>query len=92
MRVGLATDHGGFELKEELVAKLKAAGIPEPKDLSVIFDPRASGHVTIPDVSQTNWTYVMPTLAAFFGNSLDNPTPTLDKYGIDFFCLNRKFH
>ena len=26
MRVGLATDHGGFELKEELVAKLKAAG------------------------------------------------------------------
>jgi ribose 5-phosphate isomerase B len=26
MRVGLATDHGGFELKEELVAQLKAAG------------------------------------------------------------------
>ena len=25
MRVGLATDHGGFELKEELIAKLKAA-------------------------------------------------------------------
>ena len=26
MRIGLATDHGGFELKEELVAQLKAAG------------------------------------------------------------------
>jgi ribose 5-phosphate isomerase B len=26
MRVGIATDHGGFALKEELVAKLKAAG------------------------------------------------------------------
>ena len=26
MRVGLATDHGGFELKEELVAQLNAAG------------------------------------------------------------------
>ncbi len=26
MLVGLATDHGGFELKEELVAQLKAAG------------------------------------------------------------------
>ena len=26
MRVGIATDHGGYGLKEELVAKLKAAG------------------------------------------------------------------
>jgi len=26
MRVGIATDHGGFGLKEELVAKLRAAG------------------------------------------------------------------
>jgi ribose 5-phosphate isomerase B len=26
MRVGIATDHGGFELKEELVAKIRAAG------------------------------------------------------------------
>ncbi len=26
MRVGIATDHGGFELKEELAARLKAAG------------------------------------------------------------------
>jgi ribose 5-phosphate isomerase B len=26
MRVGVATDHGGFALKEELVAKLRAAG------------------------------------------------------------------
>jgi ribose 5-phosphate isomerase B len=26
MRVGLATDHGGFTLKEELVAQLRAAG------------------------------------------------------------------
>ena len=26
MRVGIATDHGGFGLKEELVAQLKAAG------------------------------------------------------------------
>ena len=26
MRVGIATDHGGFALKEELVAQLRAAG------------------------------------------------------------------
>lgn len=26
MRVGIATDHGGFSLKEELAARLKAAG------------------------------------------------------------------
>ena len=26
MRVGIATDHGGFGLKEELVARLRAAG------------------------------------------------------------------
>lgn len=26
MKVGIATDHGGFELKEELIAKLRAAG------------------------------------------------------------------
>jgi ribose 5-phosphate isomerase B len=26
MRIGIATDHGGFELKEELVAQLRAAG------------------------------------------------------------------
>ena len=26
MRVGLATDHGGFQLKEELVSQLRAAG------------------------------------------------------------------
>ena len=26
MRVGIATDHGGFALKEELVAHLRAAG------------------------------------------------------------------
>jgi len=26
MRVGIATDHGGFELKEDLAARLRAAG------------------------------------------------------------------
>lgn len=26
MRIGIATDHGGFELKEQLVAKLKSTG------------------------------------------------------------------
>jgi ribose 5-phosphate isomerase B len=26
MRIGIATDHGGFDLKEELVAQLRAAG------------------------------------------------------------------
>jgi ribose 5-phosphate isomerase B len=26
MRIGIATDHGGFGLKEELIAKLRAAG------------------------------------------------------------------
>ena len=26
MRVGIATDHGGFALKEELVARIRAAG------------------------------------------------------------------
>ena len=28
MRVGIATDHGGFALKEDLIAKLNAAGHP----------------------------------------------------------------
>ena len=31
MRVGIATDHGGFELKDELVRQLRAAG-HEPVD------------------------------------------------------------
>jgi ribose 5-phosphate isomerase B len=26
MRIGIATDHGGFEVKEELVARIRAAG------------------------------------------------------------------
>ena len=26
MRVGIATDHGGFALKEDLIARLRAAG------------------------------------------------------------------
>ena len=26
MRVGIATDHGGFTLKEDLAARLRAAG------------------------------------------------------------------
>jgi ribose 5-phosphate isomerase B len=26
MRIGIATDHGGFALKEELVARIRAAG------------------------------------------------------------------
>jgi ribose 5-phosphate isomerase B len=26
MKVGIATDHGGFGLKEELIAKLRASG------------------------------------------------------------------
>jgi ribose 5-phosphate isomerase B len=26
MKVGIATDHGGFGLKEEMIAKLRAAG------------------------------------------------------------------
>ncbi|HTS16845.1 MAG TPA: RpiB/LacA/LacB family sugar-phosphate isomerase [Verrucomicrobiae bacterium] len=26
MRIGMATDHGGFELKEKLEARLRAAG------------------------------------------------------------------
>ena len=26
MRIGIATDHGGFELKEKLIARLRAAG------------------------------------------------------------------
>jgi ribose 5-phosphate isomerase B len=26
MRIGVATDHGGFSLKEELIAQLRAAG------------------------------------------------------------------
>jgi ribose 5-phosphate isomerase B len=26
MRIGIATDHGGFDLKEELVGQLRAAG------------------------------------------------------------------
>jgi hypothetical protein len=30
MHVGIATDHGGFSLKEDLVARLRAAGRSAP--------------------------------------------------------------
>ena len=38
-RVGVATDHGGFELKEQLVGKLRAAVF----DLSYEFCPTFGG-------------------------------------------------
>jgi spermidine/putrescine-binding protein len=57
--------------------KLNAAGIPFPKDLSIIFDARLAGHIAIPDVSQPNWPHVMPALAAFLGMPLSDPAPVL---------------
>src|SRR5262249_48683982 len=59
--------------------KLQQAGITIPKDLSILLDPRLAGHVAVPDVNQPNWSGVMPALVAFFGNSLDDPAPTLSK-------------
>jgi putative spermidine/putrescine transport system substrate-binding protein len=59
--------------------KLKAAGIPAPKNLSILFDPRLAGHVAIPDVSQPNWPHFMPALAAYFGTPLSDPAPVLNK-------------
>lgn len=61
-------------------AKFKAAGIPEPKDLSVIADPRLTKHVAMPDVSQINWGGgIIQTVAAYYGHSLSDPAPTLAK-------------
>ncbi len=62
-----------------LPEKLKAAGIPAPTDLSILYDPRLAGRVSIPDVSQSNWPHFMPALAAFHGLPLDNPAPVLGK-------------
>lgn len=59
--------------------KLKAAGVAPPKDLSIIFDPRLAGHVALPDVTQANWPNYMPTIAAFLGNPLSDPKPTINK-------------
>ena len=39
MNVGIASDHGGFELKEELVAKLRAAGHTVTDFGAHSFDP-----------------------------------------------------
>jgi ribose 5-phosphate isomerase B len=39
MRVGIATDHGGFRLKQELIAKLRAAGHEVADYGAVRFDP-----------------------------------------------------
>jgi ribose 5-phosphate isomerase B len=43
MRVGIATDHGGFNLKEELVGHLKAAG-HEVVDFGAFRDDRADDY------------------------------------------------
>jgi putative spermidine/putrescine transport system substrate-binding protein len=59
--------------------KLKAAGIAPPKNLSIIFDPRLAGHLALPDVTQSNWPNFMPTIAAFLGNPLSDPEPTINK-------------
>lgn len=59
--------------------KLSEAGIEPPKDLSIIFEERLQGHLALPDINQSNWPHFMPSFAQFFGNSLDNPDPTIEK-------------
>jgi putative spermidine/putrescine transport system substrate-binding protein len=69
VRIGLAV----------LPGKLKEAGIPLPKDLSIIFDPRLAGHIAIPDATQANWLGSMPGIAAFLKLPITDPKPTLDR-------------
>lgn len=59
--------------------KFKAAGIPAPKNMSAIWDPKLAGHVAIPDITQSNWPHYMNAFAVFLGHPVDNPAPTLSK-------------
>ena len=45
MRLGIATDHGGFALKEEFVAQLRAAGHPVKDEDLARVSPLAHAHV-----------------------------------------------
>ena len=60
MRVGIATDHGGFGLKEELVAQLRAAG-------HEVVDVGA--HASSPDVDYPD--FVLPLARAVVAGKVD---------------------
>jgi ribose 5-phosphate isomerase B len=60
MRVGIATDHGGFGLKEELVAQLRAAG-HEVEDFGA--------HKLTPDDDYPD--YVVPLAQAVVSGKVD---------------------
>ena len=60
MRVGMATDHGGFDLKEELVAQLRAAG-HEVVDFGA--------HCLSPDDDYPD--FVLPLAQAVVGGKVD---------------------
>jgi ribose 5-phosphate isomerase B len=60
MRVGIATDHGGFPLKEQLVAKLRAAG-HEVADFGA--------HSLVPDDDYPD--FVIPLARAVVAGSVD---------------------
>lgn len=63
-----------------LPEKFREASIQPPKDLSILAEPKLANRVAIPDVTQPNWgAGVAPSLAAFYGHSLNDPGPTLAK-------------
>ena len=54
MRVGIATDHGGFTLKEEMVARLRAAG-------NEVVDFGAYSLVQDDDYPDVAWSGIQPS-------------------------------
>jgi ribose 5-phosphate isomerase B len=54
MRVGIATDHGGFTLKEEMVAQLRAAG-------HEVVDFGAYSLVQDDDYPDVSWSGIQPS-------------------------------
>jgi len=61
MRVGIATDHGGFALKKDLIARLRAAGHEVVDFGADVLDPNDD----YPDA----WDLVQTFLAAAFSQA-----------------------
>jgi ribose 5-phosphate isomerase B len=67
MRVGIATDHGGFALKEELVSQLRAVG----HEIVDFGAPRAASGDDYPD-------YVFPLAHAVVAEKLSGGSPSAE--------------
>src|SRR5258705_10388755 len=78
MRIGIATDHGGFGLKEELVAQLKAAG-HEVVDFGA--------HSLVPDDDYPD--FVVPLARAVAAGKVDRGAAVCGRGGGGTGCSNK---